>query len=328
MSLVEQTQNFLILELRKFFGGLPPYTAPKVPFAIPSDLVYIEAGPGQPTDASKLVIADEENFTDRRIPCIILTGESGPTMELGLGQHGLKTYQTDELNKNLCTAVNAATTQPGNMATDFCAGQTVDDYVLQFGDRLLLNWQADPTTNGVYVVQASGAPVRSSDFNTSAQFLYLSTFQVVSGAVNGDQYFSQDTPNNTTQPFILGTTALAYNNRGLNILRWDERVGAQEITINMAIRGQTTSQRIRLAELVKIAMANKRFVRGQIEKMNVNAMPPFVRDGGLVEEFDMSAGSKMIYTSNLSMQFLCQWNSRELLTSFKIDNIVIDKPGF
>jgi hypothetical protein len=146
--------------------------------------------------------------------------------------------------------------------------------------------------------------------------------------VNGDQYFSQDTPNNTTQPFILGTTALAYNNRGLNILRWDERVGAQEITINMAIRGQTTSQRIRLAELVKIAMANKRFVRGQIEKMNVNAMPPFVRDGGLVEEFDMSAGSKMIYTSNLSMQFLCQWNSRELLTSFKIDNIVIDKPGF
>lgn len=63
-------------------------------------------------------------------------------------------------------AVRVATTVAGTLATDFEAGDTVDGVVLVAGDRILIKDQAAPEENGIYVAQATGAPVRATDFDS------------------------------------------------------------------------------------------------------------------------------------------------------------------
>lgn len=63
-------------------------------------------------------------------------------------------------------AVRAATTAAGVLATDFEAGDIIDGVTLASGNRILLKNQASASANGIYVVQATGAPVRSTDFDS------------------------------------------------------------------------------------------------------------------------------------------------------------------
>jgi hypothetical protein len=49
-------------------------------------------------------------------------------------------------------------------------GDTLDGITLATGNRVLLKDQTNPIENGIYVVQATGAAVRSSDMNASAEF--------------------------------------------------------------------------------------------------------------------------------------------------------------
>jgi hypothetical protein len=63
-------------------------------------------------------------------------------------------------------AVRVATTAAGVLATDFEAGDVIDGVTLAAGNRILLKNQAAAANNGIYVVQASGAPVRATDFDS------------------------------------------------------------------------------------------------------------------------------------------------------------------
>lgn len=74
-------------------------------------------------------------------------------------------------------AVRVATTTAGTLATSFENGDTIDGVTLATGDRLLLKDQAAPAENGIYIVQASGAPVRSTDFDS------LSPIDEINGAI-------------------------------------------------------------------------------------------------------------------------------------------------
>ena len=49
------------------------------------------------------------------------------------------------------------------------AGDTIDDYVLVEGDRVLVKEQTDQTETGLYVVPASGAASRAADADTAAE---------------------------------------------------------------------------------------------------------------------------------------------------------------
>jgi hypothetical protein len=101
--------------------------------------------------------------------------------------------------------VRAATTVAGNLSTAFEAGDVVDGVTLAAGDRLLIKNQADPTENGIYVVQASGAPIRAEDANTGAE-LHGAAVYVDEGTVNADTGWLQTTSGTIT----LGTTALVW----------------------------------------------------------------------------------------------------------------------
>ncbi len=62
-------------------------------------------------------------------------------------------------------AVRVATTVTGVLASAFEDGDTIDGIVLATGDRILIKNQSTASQNGIYVVQATGAPVRSTDMD-------------------------------------------------------------------------------------------------------------------------------------------------------------------
>lgn len=66
--------------------------------------------------------------------------------------------------------VRAATTVAGTFATAFANGSVIDTVTLVTGDRILLKNQASAAQNGIYIVQASGAPVRSADMDSLTPF--------------------------------------------------------------------------------------------------------------------------------------------------------------
>lgn len=60
-------------------------------------------------------------------------------------------------------SVQVATASAVTLTTSIVAGQSIDDELLVAGWRVLVKNQTDAIENGVYVVQASGAPVRAAD---------------------------------------------------------------------------------------------------------------------------------------------------------------------
>ncbi len=65
-------------------------------------------------------------------------------------------------------SVRIATTANGTLATAFADGQSVDGATLATGDRILLKDQTTGSENGIYIVQAAGAPLRAEDFISGA----------------------------------------------------------------------------------------------------------------------------------------------------------------
>lgn len=100
--------------------------------------------------------------------------------------------------------VVVATTTNGTLATAYANSQTVDGYALVTGDRILLKNQTAGTENGIYTVNASGAPTRAVDANTTAG-LQSATVLVVKGTVGADTAWTQ-----TANDPIVGTTSLVF----------------------------------------------------------------------------------------------------------------------
>lgn len=117
-------------------------------------------------------------------------------------------------------SVVAATTTNGTLATAFANGQVVDGVTLATNDRILIKNQTDATANGIYTVNASGAPTRSADMNVGSEFPSAYVF-VEQGTVNADTGWV--CTNNA--PVTLGST---------NIV-WTQFSGAGTYTANNGV---------------------------------------------------------------------------------------------
>lgn len=82
-------------------------------------------------------------------------------------------------------------------------GDTLDALVLATGNRVALTGQTAPAQNGVYVVQATGAAIRSTDMDTEAE-LVAARFDVDAGT-HASETWGVETP----APIVVGTTALS-----------------------------------------------------------------------------------------------------------------------
>lgn len=114
-------------------------------------------------------------------------------------------------------SVRAATTAPINLATDLENGDTLDTTVtLATGDRVLVKNQSTASENGIYVVQASGAAVRATDFDGTGEVSGGAFTFVEEGTVNADSGWVVTSNGSLT----VGTSPIA----------WAQFSGAGQIT--------------------------------------------------------------------------------------------------
>jgi hypothetical protein len=169
-----------------------------------------------------------------------------PTADVALGSQKITglaapTVGTDAANKQYVddtvaglswkNEVRVATTAPGTLASAFANGQTVDGTVLATGDRILLKDQSTQTENGIYTVNASGAPTRATDADTGAEMSGAAAY-VTNGTTNqGTRWLC-----NVSGTITLGSTSLTFvqfsggsaytAGNGLTLLTNDFNVGA------------------------------------------------------------------------------------------------------
>lgn len=102
-------------------------------------------------------------------------------------------------------SVKVATTVGGALASDFENGDTVDGVVLATGDRILIKNQVGSTDeNGIYTVNASGAPTRATDADSGSELVSAAVF-VEQGTVNADKAFVC-----TNDSITLGVTGIDF----------------------------------------------------------------------------------------------------------------------
>lgn len=168
------------------------------------------------------------NTTDTEIGFV-----SGVTSPL---QTQINNLQTGQFWKAAC---RVATTTAGTLATSFENGDTIDGVVLVTGDRILIKDQASALENGIYVVNASGAPTRSTDFDAGADNLSGATVTIQEGTVNAERKFTCSTNN----PITIGVTSITFVDAGgLAYLGTSNRitVTGNVIDIAAAYAGQNT----------------------------------------------------------------------------------------
>lgn len=103
------------------------------------------------------------------------------------------------------TVVRAATTVNGTLASAYEAGDTLDGVTLAAGDRILLKNQTAGAENGIYLVQASGLPLRVIDANDADKLVGATVF-VSGGTANKDTFWVCT----TDAPIVLDTTSLTW----------------------------------------------------------------------------------------------------------------------
>jgi hypothetical protein len=103
-------------------------------------------------------------------------------------------------------SVRAATTANGTLASAFANGQTIDGVALVTGDRILLKNQTTGAENGIYTVNASGAPTRATDADANAEVTSGMFLFVEEGTSNADTGWVLT----TNGAIVVGTTALTF----------------------------------------------------------------------------------------------------------------------
>jgi hypothetical protein len=176
---------------------------PALGTATPNAIAGVSGSAGSATTPSK------EDHTHAFTPAADLSMAGFKLTNLGT-----PSADTDAANKSYVDSVAqgldtkasvvVATTTNGTLATAFANGQTVDGVTLATGNRILIKNQTDATTNGIYTVNASGAPTRSTDMNADAEFPSAYTF-VEQGTVNADTGWVC-----TNNSVTLGTTNITF----------------------------------------------------------------------------------------------------------------------
>lgn len=85
--------------------------------------------------------------------------------------------------------VRAATTADGALASAYANGSSIDGVVLTTGNRILIKNQTAASENGIYTVNASGAPSRAADADTNGELAPGTALSVTEGTTNADKAF-------------------------------------------------------------------------------------------------------------------------------------------
>jgi hypothetical protein len=169
-------------------------------------------------------------------------------------------------------AVRVATTTNGALATAYANGQSVDGVALVTGDRILLKSQTTASENGIYTINASGAPTRAVDADGGTELAPGTAVTVTEGTANGDKVFILTTDGTVT----IGTTGQTWSqlgggttytaSNGVQLVGSDFRavaapsggltVGASGIALDTSIAARKASANIGNGSSTSIAFAH------------------------------------------------------------------------
>jgi hypothetical protein len=147
-----------------------------------------------------------------------ITLPSDPSSSL----HAATKQYVDSLAEGLHVhaSVVAATTGNINLATDVENGDTLDGVTLATGNRILVKNQSTTSQNGIYVVAASGAPSRATDFDSPGEIDGGDFVFVTGGTINDNSGWVQTN--------IVGTI-------GTDPIEFSQFAGAGTITAGTGI---------------------------------------------------------------------------------------------
>ena len=105
-------------------------------------------------------------------------------------------------------ACKYATTAAVTLSSHLEDGDPLDSATLATGDRILVKDQTggSASENGIYTVNASGAPTRAADFNASSEIVSGAFVNILLGTTNANKSFVLTNAGSIT----LGTTALTF----------------------------------------------------------------------------------------------------------------------
>ena len=133
-----------------------------------------------------------------------ITGLADPTADADAANKGYVDGVAQGLDVK--DSVVATTTANGTLSSAFANGQSIDGVTLQTGDRILIKNQSTASQNGIYNVQASGAPSRTTDMGTGSNAAGAFVF-VEQGTVNAENGF---TCTSDTGSAVVGTNNLTF----------------------------------------------------------------------------------------------------------------------
>jgi|TARA_Y100000310_G_scaffold137861_2_gene136805 hypothetical protein len=169
--------------------------------------------------------ATNEYFTDARVRANRLDQMASPTAAVSANSQKITdlatpTASTDAANKGYVDdrsagldpkeSVVAATTAAINLSTDLENGDTLDGITLATGERVLVKDQGTASENGIYVVVASGAASRATDFDATAEVTAGAFFFVEEGTANASRGFVLQAKSGGGS-FTVGTDALSFS---------------------------------------------------------------------------------------------------------------------
>nr|BAR21146.1 phage-related tail fiber protein [uncultured Mediterranean phage uvMED]BAR38713.1 phage-related tail fiber protein [uncultured Mediterranean phage uvMED] len=133
-----------------------------------------------------------------------ITGLADPTADADAANKGYVDGVAQGLDVK--DSVVATTTANGTLSTAFANGQSIDGVTLQTGDRILIKNQSTASQNGIYNVNASGAPSRTTDMGTGSNAAGAFVF-VEEGTINAENGF---TCTSDTGSAVVGTNNLTF----------------------------------------------------------------------------------------------------------------------
>lgn len=155
--------------------------------------------------ATAIISNNNLDFQNAGLTICKLTGSSNICTFSGSGGNNVKirglevpTDDTDAASKSYVdsvaagahwkSSVVAATAQNNPFNTAYSNGQVINGVTLVTGNRVLIKDQTDAVSNGIYVVQPSGAPARATDMAAGSNGSGVAVF-VTEGVTNADSGF-------------------------------------------------------------------------------------------------------------------------------------------
>lgn len=139
-------------------------------------------------------------------------------------QKAVKTYvDTYAQGLDFKNSVRVVVTTNGTLASAFANGQSAGGVTLATGDRIVLAGQSTASQNGIYTVNASGAPTRATDADATGEISNGTVVYVEEGTNAGQIWVCSST---SATPWVPGSSSST----------WTQFSGAADITATAPIK--------------------------------------------------------------------------------------------